>query len=300
MSSTRAILLVGGTGFIGRALAARLVAEGREVHVLGRRPAAGLPAGVIAHCGDQGDRKLLLPLLERCHQVIHLATATVPADTVWQPLAEAEACLLPTLRFLECVQEFPGNRYLLVSSGGALYGNADPAGEHSPLHPASYHGAGKLAVESFFGVFGQRHPGSLSILRPSNVYGPGQMLRSGFGVVRTLLERARDGGPVVVYGDGGAIRDYLYIDDMVEACCAALAGPAGTYNVGSGVSVSLRELISVVERTTDRQLEVEFRPARPSDIGCIVLDVRCAAGKLGWVPKVTLDDGVRRTWMGLR
>lgn len=295
-----AVLLVGGTGFIGRALAARLVAAGHEVHVLGRRPASGLPAGVVVHCGDQGDRDVVRPLLARCGVVVHLAGATVPADTVWQPVAEVEASLLPALRFLECAQEFPGRRYVLLSTGGALYGDAELASEQTRLAPGSYHGAGKLALESFFGVFGQRQPGNLSILRPANVYGPGQPLRAGFGVIRTLLERARDGGRLVVYGDGGAVRDYVYIDDMVAACVVALAAPAVTCNIGSGEGVALRELIAIVERVTGRTLAVDYRTARASDVGRIVLDAGLAREKLRWAPGVGLEEGVARTWRSLQ
>lgn len=300
MSSTEAVLLVGGTGFIGRALAARLAAAGHEVHVLGRRPASGLPAGVVVHCGDQGDRDVVRPLLARCGVIVHLAGATVPADTAWQPVAEVEASLLPALRFLECAQEFPGRRYVLLSTGGALYGDADLASEQTRPAPGSYHGAGKLALESFFGVFGQRQPGSLSILRPANVYGPGQPLRAGFGVIRTLLERASDGGQVVVYGNGGAVRDYLYIDDMVAACLAALTAPALICNIGSGEGVALRELIATVERVTGRALAVDYRPARASDVGRIVLDAGLARASLGWMPGVSLEEGVARTWRSLR
>lgn len=299
MSSKEAILLVGGTGFIGRALAARLLAAGREVHVLGRRPATGLPAGAVVHCGDQGDRELMHPILARCGAVVHLAGATVPADTVWQPVAEVEASLLPALRFLECAQEFPEYRYLLLSTGGALYGDCGLASEASPLRPSSYHGAGKLALEAFFGVLGQRCPGEVSILRPANVYGPGQPLRVGFGVIRTLLERARDGGCVTVFGDGSVVRDYLYIDDLVEACMAALVGPAITCNVGSGQGVTLCELISVVERVTEKRLPIDKQAARPSDVGRIVLDSTQAMECLAWSPRISLEEGIKKTWQSL-
>lgn len=278
----------------------QFVADGYDVHVLGRRPASGLPAGIVAHRGDQGDRELLLPLLDRCSIVVHLAGATVPADTVRQPVAEAEASLLPALRFLECAQDFPENRYLLVSSGGALYGDADFANEQTPLAPNSYYGAGKLAFESFCGVFALRHPGHLSILRPANVYGPGQPLRAGFGIVRTLLERARDGAQLVVYGDGSAVRDYLYIDDMVAACVAALATPAATYNIGSGEGMALHQLIAIVERLTGCQLAIDYRPERASDVGRIVLDIGQARECLGWSPRIGLEEGVERTWRSLR
>lgn len=300
MKSIGAILLVGGAGFIGRSLAARLVAHGKEVHVLSRRLAGELPAGVVAHQGDQGDPDVVAPLLARCAEVFHLATATTPADTVWQPVMEAEVNLLPTLRFLECAQQFPANRYVYVSTGGALYGDAELAGEKASLAPVSYHGAGKLALESFFGVFGQRHPGRLSILRPSNVYGPGQGLRPGFGVVRTLLEKARDNGTVTVYGDGGAVRDYLYIDDLVSACLCALSGPAGTYNIGAGRGTSLSTLLALVERVTGQHLKIERQPTRSSDVKCIVLNVDRARKQLDWVPEIDLEAGVLRTWNALQ
>jgi UDP-glucose 4-epimerase len=290
------ILLVGGTGFIGRALAESLAAEGREVHVLSRKPAPGLPAGVLGHVGDQGDRAILRPLLGRCAQVIHLASATTPGDTVWSPSAEAEASLLPVLHFLECLQDFPESRVIFVSTGGALYGNADGANETTTPAPGSYHGAGKVALEAFFSVLGQRRSGGLTILRPSNIYGPGQGLRAGFGIIRTLLERARDGGTITILGDGSSVRDYLYIDDMVAACRSALVGPSGVFNIGAGVGTSLNELIQQVQEVTGRVLLVERQPSRASDVQRIVLDVTSAREMLGWQPSVRLSEGLGLTW----
>ncbi len=300
MSSPSGILLVGGSGFIGRALVASFAAEGREVHVLSRKPAPSLPTGVQGHVGDQGDKAILRPLLARCAQVIHLASATTPGDTVWSPSAEAKASLLPTLHFLEYLQDFPESRVIFVSTGGALYGNAEGADETALPVPGSYHGAGKVALEAFFSVLGQRRLGGLTILRPSNIYGPGQALRAGFGIIPTLLERARDGSKVTIWGDGSSVRDYLYIDDMVAACRLALAGPNGVYNIGAGVGTSLNELIQQVQEVTGRVLLVERQSARASDVGRIVLDTARAKEVLGWGPSVGLREGLLRTWSGLQ
>jgi UDP-glucose 4-epimerase len=293
-----AVLLVGGTGFIGRALARRLSKEGWQVHVLSRHGWAGdpPPAGVVVHRGDQGNESILVPLLEACSHIFHLAAATTPADTAWQPAREAEECLLPALRFLECTQRFPDNRYFLVSTGGALYGDAELATEDTLLRPASYHGAGKVAIEQFFGVLGRRYPGRLTILRPANVYGPGQPLREGFGLARNLLDSALYGKRVTIYGDGSIIRDYLYLDDMVMGCLRALVGPAGIYNLGAGEGTPLAELLSVVERVTGRRLNVRYEPARVSDARRIVLNIRLAKERLDWSPSVRLEEGVARTW----
>ena len=245
-------------------------------------------------------RRCCSPLLARCAQVIHLASATTPGDTVWSPSAEAEASLLPALRFLECLQDFPESRVIFVLTGGALYGNAEGANETTLPAPGSYHGAGKVALEAFFSVLGQRRPGGLTILRPSNIYGPGQALRAGFGIIPTLLERARDGGKVTIWGDGSSVRDYLYIDDMVAACRLALAGPSGVYNIGAGVGTSLNELIEQVQQITGRMLLVERQPSPRIRCGRIVLDAARAREMLGWGPSVGLREGLRRTWSDLQ
>lgn len=239
---------------------------------------------------------VLLPLLERCTQVIHLASSTTPGMTVWTPVAEVEGSLLPALRFLECLQDFPESKVVFVSTGGALYGNAEIASETTALLPNSYHGAGKAALEAFVSVLGQRRSGKLTILRPSNIYGPGQSLRSGFGIIRNLLERVKDGSQVTLWSGGSSVRDYLYIDDMVAACKLALRGPGGVFNIGTGVGTSLDELIAQVENITGRAMVVRREPARPSDVTHIVLDASRAMEFLGWHAKVGLAEGILATW----
>lgn len=300
MTSPEKILVIGGTGFIGRALVYRLVAEGHDVDVLSRTGwrETVFPAGATTHQADQSDAEKLAPLLEKCRQVFHLAATTTPADTIRHPAREAEQNLLPTLRFLECAQNFPDNRYFFLSTGGALYGDASRATEDTLPRPTSYHGACKLALEQFFSVLGQRHPGRLTILRPSNVYGPEQPLRQGFGVIPTLLERVRDGGRLTVFGDGSATRDYLYIDDLVDACLRAMAGPAGTYNLGSGKGHSLNQLLDMIGHMTGKPLRIDYLPARVSDVQHIVLDTHHARKYLGWQPRVDLLDGLQRCWRG--
>lgn len=299
MSEDSPVLLVGGGGFIGRALAASLIEDGRAVHILSRRIQPNPPAGAVWHVGDQGDQAVLRPLLERCGQVVHLAAATTPGDTVWNPRAELELNLLGSMGFIECLQDFPASKLLFLSSGGSLYGNIDQADEDIVPLPGSYHGAAKLALEAFVSVLAQRRSGAVTIVRPSNIYGPGQRLKQGFGVIRTLLEKARDSSEVTIWGDGSAVRDYLYIDDMVAACRCALDGPAGVYNVGAGTGTSLRTLIALIGEVTGKVLNVTYHPARASDVASIVLNVQKAKQILGWEAMVPLQEGIARTWREL-
>ncbi|BAN36200.1 NAD-dependent epimerase/dehydratase [Sulfuricella denitrificans skB26] len=293
-------LLLGG-GFIGQALARRLTELGKKVMVVARNaPPHALP-GVIWRKSDLSDAALLGDVLPDCHAVIHLATTSTPGTYSREPLREAEENLRPLLQLMHALDSYPTIPLVYLSSGGVIYGNPEtlPVTEEHGLVPLSYHAAGKAAAEHFLGVFA-RQGHRVIILRPSNAYGPGQPFKTGFGVIPTLLEHLLRGTPMEIWGDGETVRDYLYIDDLVEACLKALHHPAsGTFNVGSGEGHSLNELCRLAERVTSRQLELHYRPARGGDVKAVVLDVDRIRREMGWVPQVDLEEGLRRTWTKL-
>lgn len=297
------VLVIGGGGFLGRALIAQLVARGRRVHVLGRRNTAGFPREVSVDGGGLANEAALRRLLPDCATVFHLACATTPSVSAGVPMLELEENIAPTLRFLSVLRDFPDTHLIFLSSGGALYGNigARPAREDDPLNPLSFHGAGKAALEAFLHAHAARSSGPLTILRTSNLYGPGQPAREGFGIVRAMLERARTDTPLEIWGDGEAIRDFVYIDDVVAVCLryAELAGGRETYNLGSGEGCSLNRLRSVVEAATGRRLRVNHGAPRAVDVQHIELDTARLRARLGWAPRVCLEDGVGMTWRWL-
>lgn len=300
-----AILLVGGGGFLGMALARSLAADGREVHVLGPHVAPGSLAGVIVHRGSQADAVFMRPLLERCGTIVHLASTTTPGSSASAPELEQSGNLQPLAAFIETLASAPPCRLMFVSSGGAIYGNPArlPADESLPLQPLSPHAAGKVAAEAMLAAHARKHTGtSLVVLRPSNVYGPGQPLRAGFGIVRTLFDKALTGAPVELWGGGRAVRDYLYVDDFVAACLTLIARPdiAGTFNVGSGEGVALVELMAQVESVTGRTLSVSPQPSRGVDVEAIVLDSARLRAATQWSLETSLDTGLRRTWQWLQ
>lgn len=157
-------------------------------------------------------------------------------------------------------------------------------------------------MEALFTSFahGKRVP--LTIVRPSNLYGPGQVARPGFGLVRVLLEKALQGEPLEVWGDGSAVRDYLFIDDAVEAFERLIAQPdlSGTFNIGSGVGTSISGLIRLAERVTGREIGIIPRPAREVDVRVIVLNTARLRAATGWMPRRELEPGLGRTWAWLR
>ena len=279
--SREGVLLLGGTGFIGSALARRLVQEKIAVHIIGRHNAARLE-NVLPQCGT----------------VVHLASATTPGSSAAHPNLELDNLAL-TLRLLELMRSQPETHLIFFSSGGTVYGNPErlPVAENAPIMPLSNHGAGKIAQEAFCQAF--RASGhAVTILRPSNAYGPGQVMRGGFGLIRTMLECARDGFNMEIWGDGENVRDFIYIDDITEACSGFVALPQDndTYNLGSGRGYSINQVRHVVEQVTGIELKTSHCPARGIDVRAIVLDVSRLEARLSWKPQTSLEEGVRLTW----
>lgn len=303
MSAETGVLLIGGRGFIGRPLARALADKGHRVHVLSPGCDPGTRDDIQHHRGSQDDARALAPLLDECDCVIHLASSSTPGSSAREPLEELEANLSPALRLIDRLAHHPPRRLVFVSSGGALYGNVEqlPARETAPVGPISYYAAGKVALEGFFSAFAHAHQVSLAIVRPSNLYGPGQDLRSGFGVIRTLMDRARSGDRFEVWGGLRRTRDYLYIDDAIDALLGLVehADAGGTFNLGSGIGTATGELITAVENATGHSIDVIERPARKTDVDAIVLDSTRLRDAIGWQPRTPLPLGLEQTWRWL-
>ncbi|HEY8908557.1 MAG TPA: NAD-dependent epimerase/dehydratase family protein [Rhodoferax sp.] len=278
------VLLLGGGGFIGNALAKRLRLEGVPTHVVGR---------------DNGDA--MGDLLPRCGTVVHLASGTTPGSSARYPMLEEDNLAL-TLHLLEWIQTRSPTHLIFFSSGGTVYGNPAtfPVTEDSPLTPLSYHGAGKVAQEVLCKTLTTLGH-AVTVLRPSNAYGPGQTLRHGFGLIRTMLQHAQAGSRLEIWGDGENVRDYIYIDDVVEATLRLIGLPedCGTYNLGSGVGHSINQVKAVVEQVCGCALDTTYRAARGMDVRSVVLDNAHLREQAGWVPEVGLVNGIKQTWAWL-
>lgn len=298
-------VLIIGAGFIGSAMAYRFVNANLGVHVLSPNP-QGLADGKInVHRGTLEDESLLDVLLSRCNTVVHTASATTPGSSTHDPVIEGTRNILPTLKLLAMLQRHPNVHLVYLSSGGCVYGNplTTPVTETHPLRPQSYHGAGKVAAEAFLHAF-RAHSATaqpVTVLRPSNLYGPGQPLRQGFGLVRALLENLRMDSVLEVWGDGETIRDFIYIDDFVDVCARFIDLPqdSDNYNVASGFSYSINQLIEIVQRVCGKQLQVRYRASRRTDVRTVVLDTSKLQQRLNWKPAVTLEEGIARLWQRL-
>lgn len=293
------ILLLGAGGFIGRHLAGRLADEGHDVIAATRLPVVFEHRRIRNVVSAWDAPSQFARWLPECGAIVHAASSSTPASSAAQP--QLDGNLRTTLALIEALQAVPSRRLVFLSSGGTLYGDrAEPAREDDPLRPRSYHAAGKIASEYFIRAWSEQYDGSAILLRPSNVYGPAQLPRRGFGIVATAFEHAWSGKSLTILGDGRSVRDFLYIDDLVEAVDNAIHLPVSVgvhaCNISSGTALELHALLDEVDRVTGKPLQRVFEPARSSDIRVISLDNACAKALLQWAPAVTLADGLSRTW----
>ncbi|MCK4793018.1 MAG: NAD-dependent epimerase/dehydratase family protein [Desulfobacteraceae bacterium] len=302
--SKKGILLLGGGGFLGNSIAKGLSSDDFSVHIITPHAVSKIASNVIIHQGSMDNKKILGKVLPYCKTVIHLASSTNPGNSARHPALEAEHNITPSLNFMETLQICEAFHLIFVSSGGTVYGNPStiPVNEDYPLCPISYYGAGKIALEIFFRALARPPQKNVTIVRPSNLYGPGQSLRQGFGVIRTMLEHVRCGTTMEIWGDGETIRDFLYIQDMVNAIKLLINLPTdnGVYNTGTGIGYSLNQVRTTIEKACNKKLKVKYRTERRTDVKCVVLDSSRFIRKTGWRPETSIEDGVLHTWQWIR
>lgn len=295
------VLVLGSAGFIGSALCSHLAGLGHHVLAFGRSEEDGIQDGITYIRGSIEDRHLLRDALSKCGSIVYAASMTTPGVSARDPSLEILGNLLALTRLLECAADFPQRRIVYLSSGGAIYGDdAGDASESRLLRPRSYYGAGKAAAEAFLHACVATSDWSAVILRPSNLYGPGQKVTKGFAIVPTMFDRALDGKAFQIWGDGSTIRDYCYIDDLIEALTLSLftqaSQPFNVYNVASGQTASILELAAACRIASGRAINIEFHPVRGIDVACVSPTHHRIADEMGWRARVDLASGLQQTW----
>jgi UDP-glucose 4-epimerase len=293
--------VTGGAGFIGSNLVDALVERGDRVEVLddlstGRREnlARALSRGAVLHDGDvrDGARVAALVAAAAPDVVFHLAAQIDVRRAVEDPEFDATANVLGTLNVLEAARRYGVRRFVLASTGGAIYGEADevPTPESAAPRPLSPYAASKAAAELYVDLYARLHGLSTMSLRLSNVYGPRQDPRGEAGVIAIFCGAAVEGRPVTVYGDGGQTRDFVFVGDVVDAFIAAGdASAGGRCNIATGCETSVLEMAQTLG------LEVRFGPERSGEVRRSCLRPAAATQMLGWRPRTALRDGLEMT-----
>lgn len=296
------VLIVGGNGFIGSHLADRLLKDEHKVNVFDRQQELyRAPLSFVEYIiEDIGNRAMLPRALKNIDIVFHLASTTVPKTSNQDPAFDVQSNVVGTLHLLEqCVREHV-KRFIFLSTGGAVYGKPDavPVSEDSPTNPDSSYGITKLTIEKYLALFYRLYGLDYVIIRPSNPYGPRQNPEGNQGVVAVVLGKIARDQTIEIWGDGEAVKDFIYIDDLVEGIYrAAFMQPIHKIiNIGSGSGRSVNDLLGTISNVINRNIKVVYTPRKTHDIDKIFLDISRAKKELNWEPMIPIDMGIRNTW----
>lgn len=299
----KTITVTGGAGFIGRALIIRLLKLGHHVRCVDIHPFPASCPHVKNFTGNFADEALLNKALSGCDMVIHLASTTIPKTSNENPYNDITSNLNGSLTLLETARKCGVTHFIYASSGGTIYGNPArlPAKEEDPTFPLCSYGIVKLAFERYLAMYAALHNMHTVALRISNPFGPGQNPHGGLGAVVTFCHKAKHNLPIEIWGDGSIIRDYIYIEDVVDAFVKTLehAGKGDVINIGSAEGLSLLNVIHHIEAQLGRKLAPVFKEKRNFDIPSIILDTSKAQHLLGWKPITPFEDGVQKTLASL-
>ena len=296
-------LITGAAGFLGSALANRLAREGHQVRGLDDLSTGdpqALSPDVLFTRGDVNDRPKLWTLLQDVDCVYHLAARVLVAESVLYPREYNAVNVGGTVSLMEAMRDVGVRRVVFVSSG-AVYGDQgeQPLDEHSPPNPHSPYAVSKLSAEYYVRTIGNLWAIETLSLRVFNAYGPGQNLPPSHPpVIPNFIRQAVRGGTLVVHSDGRQTRDYVFVDDVVNAMVAAATADEINrlvINVGSGVETSVRELANQVLDVTKGKAEIMFNPRNDPGVSRMCADLSLARERLGYRSRISLTEGLRLT-----
>ena len=330
------VLITGGAGFVGANLADRLARDGRRVLVYDSLARPGVERNLAwlqerhgnrigFERGDVRDGRRLAEAVRGAAQVFHFAAQVAVTTSVDNPVADFETNLQGTLNLLEALRASPAplvfastNKVygrlagIALEERAARYGPADPEterrgiSESQPLEFYSPYGCSKGAADQYVLDYARIYGLDTVVFRMSCLYGPRQFGTEDQGWVAHFLISALRQQPITIFGDGKQVRDLLFVDDVVEAflaaqrCMPEIRGEAFNIGGGPGNSVSLRELLALIERLDGRPPEVRFGPWRPGDQTYYVSDIGKFAAATGWRPGVAVEEGVGRLYAWLQ
>jgi len=291
-------LVTGGAGFIGSHLVKGLIEAGDEVVVLDNlstgqlKNLEGLPIDFIE--GDIRDADAVHAAMAGVQRVFHLAAMISAPESMKQPQKCYEINLSGSLQVLEEARQ-SGVECVVLSSSAALYGGLEgEVSEESPLHPLSPYAASKLAMEQAATLYSDIYALKTIILRYFNVYGPGQSPDSPYAAaIPSFIQCILRSQPPIIFGDGEQTRDFVFVKDIVRAnLMAAEAGERGMYNIASGNSVTLLELLAVLHDLIPESLPPVFKPVRPGDVRLSAASIKKAQSSLGYRPTYDMRTGL--------
>lgn len=276
MNNSYRVLILGGTGFLGRNLANALTSEGLDVSVYDVCKPVSTNPMVNYTQGNLQDFDKISNIIDakNINVVVHMVSTIIPGSTLDQYINNCKIVQLSTIPIMDyCAAK--NIRMVYFSSGGTVYGvKGGTISENEPVAPISYYGLSKIQIEDLIHFYHRRYNLEYLIIRPSNPFGSGQNLYGKQGLIAVILGRMLKGEPVIVYGDGSVVRDYIYIDDFIFYVKELIKKDIKneTINIGSGIGTSINQIIKIVEEVSGNKLKVENVQSRMDDVPKMILD----------------------------
>lgn len=294
------VLVTGGSGFIGSNLVKALLGNGCEVTVLDN-----LSSGYRSNLepfpkvrlieGDVRDPRAVGEAMQGASVVFHLAASVGNKRSIDAPLVDAEINVLGTLQVLEAARAHKVRKVVASSSAG-IFGELKilPIREDHPVEPDTPYGSTKLCAEKLCLTYAKLYELDAICLRYFNVYGPNQRFDAYGNVIPIFAFQMLRGDPLTVFGDGEQTRDFVNVADVVQANlrAAAATNVSGAFNIGSGSSISINQLIALLEAASGVTPVVRYGPPRPGDVRDSIADITAAAAALGFAPAMSIEDGL--------
>ena len=303
-------LVLGGGGFLGSHLIDGLLDNGYEVIIFDKE---NVDTKNINHnikkisliLGDFANESDIRIAIKDIDYIFHFIGTTLPESSTQNPVYDIESNVISTIRMLEISKSTNIKKIIFASSGGTIYGIPQqiPISEDHPTNPICAYGISKLIIEKYLHFYYKLYGLDYVSLRFSNAYGERQDPNGTQGAIAVFLGNIFSGHPINIWGDGTVIRDYIYVKDIVDACLKALETPALKYrvlNIGSGIGLSLNELIAALKQTVGKEIQVQYTPGRKIDVPANVLDITLAQRVLQWKPQIGIEEGLRKTFQYLK
>jgi UDP-glucose 4-epimerase len=301
------VLVLGGSGFLGSHIVDKFLAEKHDVTVYDLYPERfrRSPKAIKFVTGDFGNAGALSELIATgFDSVIHCVSTTTPKSSNESPEFDIQSNVIGTLNLLDiCVRNKCG-KLVFLSSGGTIYGNIGTLDQVDELHsvrPMCSYGVSKLSIEHYLDVYRHLYGLDYVALRLSNPYGERQSPLRALGALTVFLHRTLKRQPVEIWGDGSVTRDFIYVGDVADAVYMATVKPiSGVYNVGTGLGLSLHDVLEQIKDGTGLEPTVSWMAARSFDVPRIVLNSTKLRDATSWQSRTTIQAGVEITANWLR
>jgi len=294
------ILVTGGAGFIGSNLVKYLTNEGNIVTVLdnfmsGYKENLESLSSVKIIVGDVRDQRVVEEAVDSNEYVFHLAASVGNKRSIDHPITDAEINVLGTINVLEAARK-KRVRKIITSSSASIFGELQtlPIKENHRTEPDSPYGCTKLCEEKLCLAYSKLYPIEIVCLRYFNVYGPNQRFDAYGNVIPIFVFRMLQEKPLIIYGDGEQTRDFVHVNDIVQANikAAEAVGVTGAFNIASGTSITINNLVKLITKHENHPCKVEYHDIRPGDVKHSLADISLAHNAFDYVPSVKIEAGI--------